>query len=681
MCSLQEICYMYLVGHFDQYPSEYISLLPTTLRNRLLKYLPAVDLHKLTTCTPVTLDDTTTQLLWEQLYKRFCPYRKANTGQYKVALLDRTVHQVLHPYSFSKDQSQPSWISNCSHIGEIIDSLICLPQCEQDLLKHSKLLESCGLMILCEKCHLVYPLRLRPRSLLKPFQIYKDQLLAVCELLVNVFQYYPDTVLHYYHSEYLLKLAPENPIVQKFIAGVRVLKLSCFDPHDNYVNKEEHIKREEHNPQEILCYILSSKQPRFCELFVTGLEGRAVFANFADIQLEFLTPFLANSKLLPQGIMPENFIPYNQLHTLSVTGLNNSYMIEGSLMNLIAIINYQEAVKDVTVKGSLSYVPAIDQLVITLAKLPHLTHVFIGSDCRKFEMSIQSFAELFVNFISLFNCKSLCKSLHLKRVKFVVTKATDTNLIALTSKLTPINFKNGSHLKELVLENVNIPTEVTKFLSSLPSLHLNKLKLVTSLESYADDISFCQYLLNISARDVSITLYDTVATPIVVPLIGDVLNHLLSSVHIKKLQLNGVSFLHYSRQLFSFVEALNLHCQTSHSLNELHLHNCHLGFAIHTAEQSLDEYQYKLKQLFGSILNIVRCSDDGLHLSIDDTTFSSFHYCLLHSLWSSTCKSEGYRFLSLHIKSPVALTGFEDSDSFKAKMDQMACKYTSIFRV
>lgn len=44
---LQAACFLYVVGHLDQYTPEILSLLPTRLRSQLLFCLPTMDLHKL----------------------------------------------------------------------------------------------------------------------------------------------------------------------------------------------------------------------------------------------------------------------------------------------------------------------------------------------------------------------------------------------------------------------------------------------------------------------------------------------------------------------------------------------------------------------------------------------------------------------------------------------------------
>jgi len=81
--SLQEICYLYLVGHLDKYTPEILSLLPKLLRRQLLFRLPAIDLHQLEN-TPVTDDfDHDMSIYWKALleYVKEVMYHPMNPSE------------------------------------------------------------------------------------------------------------------------------------------------------------------------------------------------------------------------------------------------------------------------------------------------------------------------------------------------------------------------------------------------------------------------------------------------------------------------------------------------------------------------------------------------------------------------------------------------------------------------
>ena len=73
--SLQMQCYMFIVGHLDELPSDVIALLPIGIRCKLLLMLPALDICKLEE-TPVTdgisMDDEIWKLKYNEQSTKFC---------------------------------------------------------------------------------------------------------------------------------------------------------------------------------------------------------------------------------------------------------------------------------------------------------------------------------------------------------------------------------------------------------------------------------------------------------------------------------------------------------------------------------------------------------------------------------------------------------------------------------
>ena len=67
--SLQQSCYLYLVGHLHLYPTELLSFLPTSLRRHFFAHLPAIDLHRMEQTS--LAEGIETSSYWKELFQNF----------------------------------------------------------------------------------------------------------------------------------------------------------------------------------------------------------------------------------------------------------------------------------------------------------------------------------------------------------------------------------------------------------------------------------------------------------------------------------------------------------------------------------------------------------------------------------------------------------------------------------
>ena len=150
LLSLQQSCYLCLVGHLHLYPTELLSLLPTSLRRILFAHLPAIDLQRMEQTSLAEGIDTSSY--WEALYNNFSiplsleSREQENTVDYKAIFLRKIVYWTLY------------------FKNEVLVYLLCLPLMILSYMVYNNIksmLAASGLEVSSYR-HAIIPCRFKP---------------------------------------------------------------------------------------------------------------------------------------------------------------------------------------------------------------------------------------------------------------------------------------------------------------------------------------------------------------------------------------------------------------------------------------------------------------------------------------------------------------------------------------
>lgn len=455
--SLQELCYMYLIGHLNLYSVDYLALLPVILRRQLLARLPAVDVHRLETTR--LFEDISTTPYWEALYKCYkeqncSPSTPASSfvlspqlnwhkedNEDEGSSKQLWLHQVVKDMVSSQANRQDIWSVSICNIKEVLLrskmlafflSLRCWSLNDtltsyNDSCLH-QLFEQTGLILVHPICNLIVPKRLSSQYGL-PWHSSTDHINAIVDILVTHFHKFPQSICLDLHNMYSDSITAniDIPSVHKFIAGTNRLHVLCCRGYFPNTFKAEDTLR-------ALCSIEVRSHIKSLVIGGSYHDREMCGHHFRELQSYFVPGYLADTKYSPCTMLEE--ISVNTL-------INEKKPMKGSripsnhpLLNLASIISHQQNLKRMKLNLQLSH-PDSQQLMSVLNDLiqqPQFESLKIDcpTDC---DVAVESIAQLLVSFLTTSTTKIQVLSLVFRQAQLIHTKSTSKVLSELVSKI------------------------------------------------------------------------------------------------------------------------------------------------------------------------------------------------------------------------------------------------------
>ena len=189
------------MGHLHLYPTELLSLLPTSLQRHLFAHLPAIDLHRMEQTSLAEGIDTSSY--WEELYQNFI----IQSSVEQESSVDRKAIFLEALVDFSVDPTTRKVVNfksvNCFCITSptVLVPLVSLPliiQSHMDYDNIKSVLVASGLEVLCYTHMYIQPCRFKSLYINDPWPSLLDNVLTTVKVLMNIFEIYADTVSHLY---------------------------------------------------------------------------------------------------------------------------------------------------------------------------------------------------------------------------------------------------------------------------------------------------------------------------------------------------------------------------------------------------------------------------------------------------------------------------------------------------
>lgn len=348
LLSLQQSCYLCLVGHLHLYSTELLSSLPTSLRRFLFAHLPAIDLQRMEQTTLAKGIDTSSY--WEALYHSFIirpsleSRKQENNVDYKAIFLRNVVNCTLY----------------CNN--EVLDHLLSLPLIIQSYMEYNNIksiLVASGLEVSSYR-HTIIPCRFKPLYSNDPLSSFVDNRLTTVKVLMNNFEIYANTNLHWYQGGKLSLLSKlekrdvGHDLIGEFFRNTKSISLHYYRDHSN------------ENPSHVFKAAISSENPKLSKVIIC----RIVHTDVSQ-PMKYIAPFLSPSISSHSDL---TCTPYDRLQELYISEIGDSLRIQrslpqnipksaSSLYQLAQIIKHQKQLRRVKFAGSLLYAsPGFDAL-------------------------------------------------------------------------------------------------------------------------------------------------------------------------------------------------------------------------------------------------------------------------------------------------------------------------------
>ena len=356
LLSLQQSCYLCLVGHLHLYSTELLSLLPTSLRRFLFAHLPAIDLQRMEQTSLAEGIDTSSY--WAALYHSFIirkysfePREQENNVDYKAIFLREVVICTL----YSKN--------------EVLVHLLSLPLIIQSYIEYNNIksmLVASGLEVSSYRHAIIIPCRFKALYSNDPWTSFVDNGLTTVKVLMNNFEIYANTNLYWYQgSEFSLFNELENRDVGHDLIGQ-------FFRNTESITLTLHYDRDcsDENPSHLFKAVLSSENPKLSRVIMWR-----IFHTDVSQPMKYIAPFLSPSIRSHSDL---KCTPYDRLQELYIAELGDSLRIQrilpqnvpksaSSLYQLARIIKHQKQLRYVKFAGSLLYAsPGFDALFTSL---------------------------------------------------------------------------------------------------------------------------------------------------------------------------------------------------------------------------------------------------------------------------------------------------------------------------
>ena len=352
LLSLQQSCYLCLVGHLHLYPTELLSLLPTSLRRLLFAHLPAIDLHRMEQTSVAEGIDTSSY--WEALYHSFIirpsleSREQESTVDYKAIFLRNVVNYDLY------------------NTDEVLFYLLSLPLIIRSYMEYNNIesmLVASGLEVSSYR-HAIIPCRFQPLYTNYTWRSFVDNVLTTIKVLVNNFEICAHTNLFWYQgSEFSLlkeleKRDAGHDLIVEFFKNTESITLDygrdCSDE----------------SPSHLFKTVLSSENPKLSKVDID-----CIFHTDVSQPMKYIAQFLSPSIRSHADL---KCTPYDRLQELYIAELGDSLRIQrslpqnipksaSSLYQLARIIKHQKQLRCVKFAGSLLYAsPGFDDLFTSL---------------------------------------------------------------------------------------------------------------------------------------------------------------------------------------------------------------------------------------------------------------------------------------------------------------------------
>ena len=352
LLSLQQSCYLCLVGHLHLYSTELLSLLPTSLRRFLFAHLPAIDIQRMEQTTLAKGIDTSSY--WEALHHSFIirpsfvSRKQEKNVDYKAIFLRNVVYWTLY------------WNN------EVLDHLLSLPLIIQSYMEYNNIksmLVASGLEVSSYR-HAIIPCRFKPLYSNDPWTSFVDNRLTTVKVLMNNFETYANTNLRWYQG---CKFSLFNEIERR---DVRHDFIGEFFRNTKSVTLHYGRDCSDENPSHLFKAVLSSENPKLSKVIIYRIFHTDVSQPMKYIA-QFLSPSISSHSDL-------KCTPYDRLQELYISEIGDSLRIQrslpqnvpksaSSLYQLARIIKHQKQLRRVKFAGSLLYAsPGFDALFKSL---------------------------------------------------------------------------------------------------------------------------------------------------------------------------------------------------------------------------------------------------------------------------------------------------------------------------
>ena len=196
---LQQSCYLYLVGHLHLYPTELLSLLPTSLRRHHFAHLPAIDLHRMEQTSLAEGIDTSSY--WKELYQNIIiqsSVEQESRVDSKAIFLSVDSKAIFLEalVDFSVDPTTRKVVNfksvNCFCITNptVLVPLVSLQLIIQSYMDYDNIkpiLVASGLEVLCYTHMYIQPCRYKSLYINDPWTSLLDNVLTTVKVLMNIF--------------------------------------------------------------------------------------------------------------------------------------------------------------------------------------------------------------------------------------------------------------------------------------------------------------------------------------------------------------------------------------------------------------------------------------------------------------------------------------------------------------
>ena len=523
--SLQEYCYLFIIGYLDQYPPEYIALLPTRLRQNLLARLPAIDIQLMEN-TAAVVENINAEMFYlhpddvRKMSSTSISFKPTPVG-YKEQYLDNCMRELFWIINNHTERVTGIHVCKSRHMANLkpLEALLCLRHFNlgsiyldegqlksvQNILKHCQLSLQCprfGGLIVPERHQLTYT---NPYHYITPDPENKyisqgypwidgyDHLVACRDILVEIFHVHPKVVpidFHNYHgiNEYKYTLKP-------LLSQTEGLKFVCMEQCEgNYklrYNQGSHAS----NLKDFFKMIVVNNG-NVKHITVDTEEKFYIDRQLMQNLLQCITPFYSPG--FEKFVNEPNFVPWNTLETLSIGQLppppvekiKRKLIIKDEfIFQLAAIIANQKCLRKASLFGSVKYTQASEDLMavlVVLVQSPQFELLSLGPSARNSnqndrEISVESFTRLLIQFLT--NPAAHDQHLYLDDVMLVHTKSTKKRLKRISSELANIQPSPPllNQKKKLRLNVHGYEKKMFQLLSALPPVCLDSLNLTIQL--------------------------------------------------------------------------------------------------------------------------------------------------------------------------------------------------------
>ena len=501
--SLQETCYLFLIGHLNQYPTDLLSLLPTMLRHQLLSRLPVFDLLNLEN-TSVTNEFEMTPY-WKALSNNtnstrpHLPFDESLSYNFKDILLDKILNQVTKPlrYKSRLDSSPRGCTCSRTHPNPLAN-LLSLPHWfpmpgVPDLLDVSdpinryikSICTSSGLQCICLYHNYVIPRHFESLYIGNPWKDWDQHVQTTIKMVLSMVAV--DSLTHsidYEYHDISSIFHKENDLVKQFLSYVHSIKLNCSSGNCIHHHKgPSHLS--DHDPTDVFKTILSVQNPKLRKVKIPDSSSlRYVNTPFiVRQQLQSMVRFFAPGFGTPRNI--SDFTPYGGLVDLEISCLRDEVDSKGwrnqstayPLCQLAAIIAHQKHLRNVNLQGMFKQTSGCEILMTALAEFickPTFESLSITgmeishSHTESAEINCDWVIKLFVSFLT---SHATCEQhLLFSNINFVGKCGRHRTLF---SELPD----DSQYRKNLSLTNVELGLGMIPVLSKIPPICLKSIKI------------------------------------------------------------------------------------------------------------------------------------------------------------------------------------------------------------